>query len=264
MQVFHSGGADFAYAEKEAEDNKPVVVWAHGWGQSHAAFLPVAESLIGRARHIFLDFPGFGESPPPPEDWGTGDYADAVADWIKAKNFPAVIWAGHSFGCRVGLQLAARHPALISSLCLVAGAGLKRKRPLHKALYFFVRIRLFKFLRRFVPDSAFKDKIMTRFGSADYKSSGPMRKIFVRVVNEDLSDIAKTITCPVKLVYGVQDTETPPEFGQRFSRLIPGSELFLLDGLDHYSILSAGRHQIVKIVNDLIQSSHVKNTDGNK
>ncbi|MCB1782431.1 MAG: alpha/beta hydrolase [Alphaproteobacteria bacterium] len=255
MQVFHSKGADFAYTEMGAGDAAPVVVWAHGWGQSHAAFLPLADSLAGRARHILFDFPGFGEAPPPPEGWGTEDYADAVAAWLEEKNFPPVIWTGHSFGCRVGLQLAARHPARVAALCLVAGAGLKRKRPLHKALYFYVRIRLFKLLRRFVPSGAFKDKLMACFGSADYKTAGPMRRIFVRVVNEDLSDVAKTVSCPVKLVYGAQDTETPPEFGKRFSQLIPGSELFLLDGLDHYSILSTGRHQVVKIINDLLKET---------
>ncbi len=94
---------------------------------------------------------------------------------------------------------------------------------------------------------------MTAFGSADYKSSGGLRKIFVRVVNEDLSEQAEKIQCPVTLIYGTEDTETPPEFGERYSRLIKHSKLFLLDGQDHYSVLQNGRHQTIKIISDIIK-----------
>ena len=70
-----------------------------------------------------------------------------------------------------------------------------------------------------------------------------MRGILTKVVNEDLSDIATTINCPVKLIYGGADDETPPEIGHRLADLIPGAEYVELDGLDHYSVLGAGRHQ---------------------
>ena len=38
--------------------------------------------------------------------------------------------------------------------------------------------------------------------------------------------------------------ETPPEFGERLHALIPRSELALLDGFTHLSILTDGRHQV--------------------
>ena len=59
-------------------------IWAHGWGQDRRAFLPLATSLARSAHHTLLDFPGFGDSPRPPEDWDTADYADAVAEWLGA------------------------------------------------------------------------------------------------------------------------------------------------------------------------------------
>jgi hypothetical protein len=37
----------------------------------------------------------------------------------------------------------------------------------------------------------------------------------VKTVNENLSEVAATITCPVVLFYGTDDTETPPDIGQR-------------------------------------------------
>lgn len=260
MQVFHTHNAQFAFLRKDSASGnspKPLIVWGHGWGQTHTAFLPMAESLTQAGDHILLDFPGFGESPPPPDVWSTSNYADAIALWLKEQNMPPVIWIGHSFGCRVGLQLAARHPQCVAAMALIAGAGLKKKFPPHKKLYFRARIRLFKLLRKALPAGPFKDRIIARFGSADYNASnGVMRSILIKTVNEDLSALAPSVACPVKLVYGLQDTETPPEFGERFSKIIPNSELFLLDGLDHYSVLTGGRHQVVKILSDLIKEQN--------
>lgn len=259
MQQFSAKDASFFYDDvgsgfepQNIARDKPLVIWAHGWGQSHAAFLPLAQPFLSKATHVFLDLPGFGQSPPPPAHWGTEDYANAIADWLARINAPPVIWIGHSFGCRVGLRLAQAHPHLIKTLCLIAGAGLKRKRPLHKKIYFYLRIRLFKALKKLIPEGDFKNKIMAKFGSADYKNAGPMKTIFIRTVNEDLTETARGVTCPVTLVYGEHDTETPVEFGERYSRLIPNANLIRLEGQDHYSVLAQGRHPVIKIIGNLI------------
>lgn len=231
------------------------VFWGHGWGQSHASFLPLCEPLQNLGQHRLIDFKGFGQSDAPPEDWGTAEYADDIAAFIKAQTDQKIIWVGHSFGCRVGLQLAARHPELVSGLFLIAAAGLPRKRPLLKKLYFKTRIAAYKFLKKLIPFGLPEDWLKKRFGSADYNNaSGAVRKIFVRVVNEDLSEIAKTVSCPVQLVYGENDSETPVEIGQRFARLIPNADLIVLKNQDHYSVLGAGRHQVVRALKTFIET----------
>ena len=213
----------------------------------------MVETLRKIGTHLLLDLPGFGESPPPPEDWGTQEYADAVASWLKDQNFPRVIWVGHSFGCRVGIRLAAKYPERVKALCLIAAAGLKRQRPPLKRLYFFLRIKLFKALKAFLPQGEAREKILAKFGSTDYKKAGPMRTIFIRTVNEDLTEAARAVRCPVRLVFGANDTETPPEFGTRYQSLMLDAELLILDGLDHYSVLTSGRHQAVKVLSDLVR-----------
>lgn len=220
------------------------LVWAHGWGQDHRFFLPVAQPVEALGAHLVLDFPGFGRSPPPPAAWGTADYADAAADWLATLPRPPRIWVGHSFGCRVGLQLAARHPEAIDGLFLVAAAGLKRVRPPLEQLKIAARIRLFKALKAIsrlgIDIPALKD----RLGSADYRNAGPMRPILVKVIGEDLSDVARAVRCPAVLIFGALDTETPPEIGERLAALIPGAQLQVLPRLDHYTILTEGSHQL--------------------
>lgn len=232
---------------------KTPVFWGHGWGQSHASFLALTQSLENMASHTLVDFPGFGDAPVPEDIWGTEDYADAVANFIKSQTSEKIIWVGHSFGCRVGLQLAARHPDLIAGLFLIAAAGLPRKRPLWHKLYYGARVKLFKALKKLIPLGLSSDWLYTKFGSADYRSSGPLRSIFVKVVNEDLSNIAADINCPVTFIYGSNDTETPPDIGERFCTIISHAQMIVLDGLDHYTVLSTGKHKVTQKLNAFIK-----------
>jgi pimeloyl-ACP methyl ester carboxylesterase len=231
----------------------PHVIWGHGWGQSHAALLPLARSLERQAHHTVLDFPGFGESPLPPGIWGTADYADALAEWLRGLPRGRRVYVGHSFGCRVALRLAARHPDTIDALVLAAGAGLKRQRSVTERLRIFLKVRLYKALklveRLGVDVSARKAK----FGSADYRNAGALRPIFVATVSEDQTEVARMIRCPVALLYAEKDTETPPEIGERLAKLIPGATLAVLPGLDHYTILTDGAPQVVYAVSRMLE-----------
>ncbi|MCC6983548.1 MAG: alpha/beta hydrolase [Bauldia sp.] len=220
-----------------------AIVWAHGWGHSGATFAPVAEGLAGFS-HYLLDLPGFGASPIPPEPWGTAEYADRVAAFLKTLPPKPVLWVGHSNGCRVGIRLAERHPGMLSGLLLIAAAGLPRPMSPLQRLRREARSRLYKTLRFLARDEATRDKLRGRFGSADYRNAGPMRPTLVRLVNENLADAAKTIRVPVQLVFGRNDTETPPALGERYRDLIPGAKLAILEGYDHNSILTAGRFQL--------------------
>ena len=82
-----------------------------------------------------------------------------------------------------------------------------------------------------------------RFGSADYRAAGALRPTFVSVVNEDLAPVAARIMQKTLLLYGAHDTETPPEFGDRFAKLIPASQFHLVEGFGHLDILDKGAYQ---------------------
>jgi pimeloyl-ACP methyl ester carboxylesterase len=239
----------------QARTDGVQVVWGHGWGQSGKAMLPLAESLGAFACSSVVDFPGFGNSPLPPETWGTAEYADAIAEWLKGEPRGQRFWVGHSFGCRVGIQLAARHPELIDGLILVAAAGLPRKRSLPEQLRFFFRKYIFKTAKLFLAEGPQLDRWRNRLGSSDYKNAGPLRKILSRVISEDLSEPAARIKCPVLLIYGDQDNETPPNIGERLNRIIPGSKLTLLNGFDHHTILAQGRHQLVRLILEFMKDN---------
>jgi pimeloyl-ACP methyl ester carboxylesterase len=230
-----------------------LVVWGHGWGQSREAFRPMTQSLPRQA-HLLLDFPGFGASPPPPLTWGTADYADAVAELVAPlRTGKRIVWVGHSFGGRVGVQLAARRPELVDGLFLVAAAGLPRKRTLPQKLKMYAKIYTFKTLKHLAPLLGLDvEKLRAKFGSADYRTAGALRPVFLNTIREDLSEQARQVRCPACLVYGENDDEAPPEIGARFAKLIPQAEIAVLPGQDHYSLLGAGRHPVLKRLSDFM------------
>ncbi|MGI9522703.1 MAG: alpha/beta fold hydrolase [Hyphomicrobiaceae bacterium] len=229
-------------------------VWGHGWGQSKAAMTQLAQSLTSIGSHVLVDFPGFGASPAPTGAWTTADYADLTARFIKqlAPSKP-LVWVGHSFGGRVGLQLASRHPQLIARLVLIAAAGLQRRRSVTDRARVAGKVYTFKALKHLSPVLGLDiERLRDRFGSADYRNAGDLRSTLTNVVREDLSDVARTVQCPSRLVYGDRDTETPPDIGVRLEQLIPDARLTVLEGQDHYSLLGDGRHLVAKRIRDFL------------
>ncbi len=248
-------GNEFFWEDVGRTDSPIQLIWGHGWGQSGAALLPLAESLGGFASSTVIDLPGFGASPVPPLSWGSAEYADCVAAWLQKMPPRCRVWIGHSFGCKVGLHIAARYPGLLSGLVLMAAPGLPRKRSWPDRLRFITRKYLFKLGKVIFNEGTMLNKQRSRLGSADYRNAGVMRPILSRVVAENLSEVASRVACPTLLIYGDKDADTPPEIGERLQQLIPNATLVVLEGFDHHTLLGAGRHQVTSRIKSFAEKT---------
>jgi pimeloyl-ACP methyl ester carboxylesterase len=110
----------------------------------------------------------------------------------------------------------------------------------------------FRAMRALTPEGPARDRLRERYGSNDYRAAGAMRPVLIKAVNEDQTEIARSIRMPVVLVHGEADTESPPEIAARLHALIPGSRLHLLRGFDHLTILGDGRHQLIHLLGELL------------
>jgi pimeloyl-ACP methyl ester carboxylesterase len=203
----------------------PAVVALHGWGRSGNDFAPIVAGLDAVAIHL----PGFGPTSPPDTVWGTADYAELVAEAIRP--FGPVVVVGHSFGGRIAVRLAARHPELVSSLVLT-GAPLVRLAPTSKPELGY---RLARALHKWglITDARMK-AIRSRFGSADYNAAqGIMREIMVATVNENYDDDMAALSLPVAMVWGENDTAAPTAAGQIASTRIKGATWQVVPGTAH-------------------------------
>lgn len=235
-----------------------AIIWLHGWGQSHDSFMPLAGLYAHSHTSLIYDLPGFGQTPrlepKAGKAAGTADYADALAAEMAREGITSATIIGHSFGCRLAVQLAHRHADLVERLVLISGAGIPRKR----SPWWKVRSKMIKQLGKLasaydsVLGTDFRSRWSTKYGSADYRNAGELQPTFVSVVNENLTTQATEIKQPALLIYGENDAETPPEIGTYYHAAFPTSELHILDGYDHFDILGRGKHQCQRLIDRFV------------
>jgi pimeloyl-ACP methyl ester carboxylesterase len=211
------------------------VILLHGWGQNMEMMDQIFEHLKDRFHVYSLDFPGFGESDDPPEAWGVPDYRDFLTEFIEKNGIVKPILIGHSFGCRVAIRYAAMYPDNVRKMCLTGAAGI---RPKH-GLDYQIRTKAYKAGKWFLKATGQNEKLeelQNRSGSEDYRNAkGVMRPTFVKVVNDDVSDILKDVKCSVLLVWGDQDTAAPLWMGQMMEKTMPDAGLAIFEGDDHWA-----------------------------
>ncbi|MDP8245757.1 MAG: alpha/beta hydrolase [Candidatus Hinthialibacter antarcticus] len=246
MKTIHYNGSDIPLAYSDVGTGN-ASVFLHGWGANRSFFQPLTDSLSETGRCISIDLPGFGGSPPPPAPWSTIEYAECVLAFLDELRLEPCIIIGHSFGGRLAIRLAVKHPHRCRALVLIAAAGLRRSVPMLKK----ARIRMIQYTARIAKTllpgrlgESIKQNLYKKIASRDYLDAGELRETFVKVVNEDLEPLLSSIQTPVLLLYGADDTETPPEFGRRMKTQLPNAQYVELPGFDHYSILTRGRHQV--------------------
>ena len=227
------------------DTNARHMVLLHGWGGSRESLRGIG-TLFQRTHTVHLiDLPGFGDAPPPPPDWDTVRYTDLVEGLLADRCPGRVLLVGHSFGGKVALRLAARKSSRVTGLVLmgVPGLPLRRLSPVRwRRLMIRLLRRVIRIGRPLIGSKAL-DWHTRRFGSKDYLEAGPLRSLLVRVVNEDLTECARSVSCPVLLLWGTSDTETPVWIADRYKKLMGDrATLDLLPHKDHHLQTGTGAH----------------------
>lgn len=208
------------------------ILFLHGWGCDGSIFQSVAKRLPNYTNYL-VDFVGFGKSAKPSiEGWTVFDYVNDVVRFMDEQKLTKVTIVGHSFGCRVAMVLSALHPQRVSKLLLVAPAGIRRP-----SFARWCKVAKYK-LHKFLCKMGLAQNVTSHYGSVDYNACESwMKNTFVKVVNQDLSKYAKSITCPTLIINGNADTQTPLKHAKSLSRLIKNSSLVEIGG-DHFAFFS--------------------------
>jgi pimeloyl-ACP methyl ester carboxylesterase len=96
----------------------PAVLLAHGLNTQLHTWDPIAEALSASYRVASVDLRGHGDSSWTPSGYWVQDFVDDLTGLVKALSLGPVRYVGHSFGGRLGIAFAARHPELVERLVI--------------------------------------------------------------------------------------------------------------------------------------------------
>jgi|TARA_B110000196_G_C21038780_1_gene611401 pimeloyl-ACP methyl ester carboxylesterase len=105
------------------DKNKPLIIFVHGSGLTHMCWVLQTRSFAFHGYSVLaLDLPGHGLS------GGNSlqsieEMAEWISDVIDAVDFKEASLVGHSQGCLITVECAARYPEKIKTLSLMGGAG---------------------------------------------------------------------------------------------------------------------------------------------
>lgn len=247
-------GFDIAYWE--GGTGEPLVL-IHGMGASRATFVAVAGYLTPHYRVIIPDLPGFGDSGKPADaDYGIEAQVAYLERFLAALGLSRCHLGGNSMGGWIAAAYAARFPARVASLWLLAAAGTEDLRSsiattayLERGEYILLPRRpeelrqVFELILHKVPPIPRCMMIaMGRRAAANF----PLHKrIFDELVERAegcrLEPCLPGITAPTLLVWGRHDRVVPPSALETFHALLPRSETILLDDVAHVPQVEAPR-----------------------
>ena len=236
-------GTTISY-EIQGEGNRKVLL-LHGWGCDRSLMQPVADALKNDHQVLLPDFPGHGESGRPPEPWGVLEYAACLKELINRTGFAPCSVIAHSFGCRVAAWLAATEPDLFDRMIFTGAAGIRpkpteesarRSAEFQKLKGWSNRVKKLPGMKKTAEH--WEEKLRQKYGSRDYNAlDEEMRKTFVKVISQDLSELYPKFRQSTLLIWGDADTETPLWMAKEMEKMIPDAGLVILEGGTHFAYL---------------------------
>ncbi len=252
-------GQRWAVACRHGRSQTAVVVMIHGFTGSKENWYPLARVLATRdaTRDATLwipDLPGWGDSTR--NAGAVHDYAaqaEQVAAFI-AEVSPArpVLLLGHSMGGAIAALVAARHPARVAALGLIAAAGVPftpnafARETLAGGHPFAVhdRASLHRYLRRLFPDRRTRPWLPWPASRA-YIERRRHADAFERAVSAAMAGPqrflpeveAARIRVPVRLVWGADDPIIAPDAADAWQARIAQASLTVLPGCGHMVLM---------------------------
>jgi len=228
-----TGGMDF-------DEEKPSILLMHGSGLTHIVWSLHEQFYVSQGFNVLsVDLPGHGNSEGP-----SLKSIEEISDWIKSimnvLSVKKLIIIGHSQGCLVGIDFAARYPKLTNCLVLVAGSY---KMPVNQDLIDYAEagdekavLLMMKWgyegSKAFIGGNPVKKII---------NSSREIREVLAVDLNacnnyKDGKQSLEKINCPTLCIFGDLDKMVPLEVGNKMSSMIKNSEKKVINNCGHMII----------------------------
>ncbi len=188
-----------------------------------------------------------------------GGLAKFVHKFLELKDLKEVHLLGNSLGGHVALVHTLKHPERIKSLILTGSSGLFENGmgdsyP-KRGDYEYIRKKTE--LTFYDPKTATKELVDEVYSITNNRLKAiKIIALAKSAIRNNLGEELNQIKQPTLLVWGNDDTITPPFVGREFNKLIPNSELYFVDKCGHAPMMevpdefNAILHKFLKKLNE--------------
>ena len=244
MQLTVNGVDTFiATGGREFDSSQPTIVLLHGAGLDHTTWALHSRWFAHHGYGVLApDLPGHGRSAGAPLP-AIADMADWTAGLLDAAGAAKARLVGHSMGSLIALETAARHPAKVSALGLIATAATMTVGPDllnaaeandHGAVDM---VSIWGLGYQAELGGSLAPGLWMHGGAQRVLEQGRPGVLFndLSACNAYRNALAAAarITVPTTLVLGERDMMTPAKAGQALAAALPNSRTVVLRGAGH-------------------------------
>jgi len=220
----------YKYIEEGA--GEPLVL-LHGLFGAISNFMGIIEGFKGKYRVIVPMLPLFELDL---LHTSVGGLEKFLNKFFEKMNLREIHLLGNSFGGHVALVHLLKHPERIRTLILTGSSGLFENGmgdtyP-KRGDYAYIQKKTEQTF--FDPATASKELVDEVYDIVNQRAKAiKIIALAKSAIRNNLGDELKAIKLPTLLIWGNNDTITPPFVGREFQRLIQGSELHFIDQCGH-------------------------------
>lgn len=213
-------------------DGAPIpadIVMVHGLGMSNRYLVPSLRELAVDRRVIAPNLSGVGRGSRSSQQLTMAEIADGLVDWMDTVGVGRAIIIGHSLGCHVVAQLAARHPTRVKAVVLVSPGLDPDRRTWWQGAWLLLR------------DAPRERPALVLIAARDYLRVGSWRMLsaFREAKRADTTVQMSRITQPTLIIRGDRDPLISGEWAQRLATVLPSGSLTTIARAPHALIYSA-------------------------
>lgn len=220
-------------------ESGPPVVLVHGLGSRAEDWDHLVPFLVEAGFRVYLpDLPGYGQSEQPPNfSYSIPDEAGIVVGFLDALGLKQVDMGGWSMGGWIVQRIAAEHPERVQKLMLFDSAGLYAKPDWNTALFTPANAEeLTELDDLLMPNPPKLQAFVIRdiLRTSDKNAWVIHRALGSMLSGRDVTDaLLPQLKMPVLIVWGSVDRITPLNLGETMHKLIPQSQIEVIEGCGH-------------------------------
>ena len=173
-------------------------------------------------------------------------FSNFVFEFIQYKNLKDVVLLGNSLGGHVALLFARDYPELVSGLIITGSSGLYEKSMIGDG---YPKRGNYEYIKTKTEEVFYDPKIATKEIVDDVFASVNNREKLVKTlslaksaIRHNMANDLPKMNTKTLIIWGKQDTVTPPNVAKDFNKLLPNSDLSWIDKCGHAPMMEHPVH----------------------